>query len=202
MSDILLKVEEVAKAVGIASSTVRKYSFLIEKHGYEFSRNNQNALMFDQDEVNMFKELVKIKKQKNMTLENAVQQLLSSMPEIAATSDIATTDIANTSDIRAMSKGIADVFSNMSAMAENMSDMSEKIHTLVDQNNSVINQNKELQKQIEASEKKQIEDHDKLLMQSIRAEQQMKKMELQMEELQKQIATAHQKKKWWQFWKA
>lgn len=173
MSDILLKVEEVAKAVGIAASTVRKYSFLIEKHGYEFSRNNQNALMFDQDEVSMFKELVRNKKQKNMTLENAVQTLLSNMSDVATTSDIATTDMSSMPDVRAMFTTISDMSTNM--------------YTIVEQNKDY--------------EKRRIEDHDKLLMQSIRAEQQAKKLELKIEELQNQIAATKEepeKKSWWQ----
>jgi hypothetical protein len=33
MSDILLKVEDVSQVVGIAASTIRKYSILIEKQG-------------------------------------------------------------------------------------------------------------------------------------------------------------------------
>jgi len=34
MSDILLKVEDVSQVVGIATSTIRKYSILIEKQGW------------------------------------------------------------------------------------------------------------------------------------------------------------------------
>lgn len=175
MSDILLKVEDVANAVGVAASTVRKYSFLFEKNGYEFARNNnQKALMYDQDEVDMFRQLLQLSKKKDMTLEKAAIQILSSMPDVVVSSDIESTDVATMRDV--------------AAIFTTISDMSTNLYTLVDQNKE--------------HEKRRLEDHDKLLMQSIRSEQQTKQLEHQIEELKKEIAAAREEKKksWWKFW--
>ncbi|MFE0504306.1 hypothetical protein ACWF7H_05700 [Peribacillus butanolivorans] len=98
MSDILLRVEDVATSVGVAASTNRKYSIMCEQHGYPFNRNHQGALMYDEEEVAMFKRLVTLKKQKNTSLEKAVRQVLSDtvgISETASTPDIATHDISN-----------------------------------------------------------------------------------------------------------
>lgn len=110
MSDILLKVEDVATSVGVAASTIRKYSKIIENHNYKFARNNQNALMYDSEEVAMFKNLVKFKK--DMPLDEAVKLVLSDMPgmsETASTSDIAMQNMPSVSDIQAMVTAMSDM---------------------------------------------------------------------------------------------
>jgi hypothetical protein len=178
-SDILLKVEDVAEAVGVAASTIRKYSVLIEKYGYRFKRNHQGALIFRDFEVGMFRTLIQLKSQKNMTLEKAIKQLLANIPtmsDISNTSDTSPTDIANIFDIVEISTDIADMRAQMGEF------MSE-----------VMKQNKELIEKVDRLEnlnKKQIEDRDKLLMESIRETQELKKLILE-----------SRQKKWWQFWK-
>jgi hypothetical protein len=112
MSDILLKVDDVATSVGVAASTIRKYSVLFEQHGYPFSRNHQGALMYDEDEVDMFKKFVRIKKQKNITLEKAVRQVLADVTgisETASTSDIAMQNMSDMVDVQAMVNAMSDM---------------------------------------------------------------------------------------------
>lgn len=180
MSDMLLKVEDVATSVGVAASTIRKYSFLMETYGYTFSRTNQNALMYDHEEIAMFKELIQLKK--NMSLDEAVKHVLSdivTISETASTSDIAVADIASMADIRAM-------VSDMLAMQSQMK-------AILEQNAEVIAQNQQLMNKIELlqnSEKKQIGERDKLLMENIQQTKELKEMIVE-----------SQNKKWWKFGK-
>ncbi|MGK9185289.1 DUF3967 domain-containing protein [Priestia filamentosa] len=192
MSDILLKVEDVSQAVGVAASTIRKYSFLIEKQGYTFSRSNQGALMYDKEEVSIFKEIIQIKKQKNMTLEKAVQRALSNMSDMVDIVDISRGpygDMSVMSDVQDMSKAIAAMQSQMKAV--------------LDQNEKVLLQNQELIRKVERLEdaslleKEKIENRDKLLLDAMK----------EIKETKKAIATSLEEnrralqKKWWEFWR-
>jgi hypothetical protein len=192
MSDILLKVEDVSHAVGVAASTIRKYSFLIEKQGYTFSRSNQGALMYDKDEVSIFKEIIQIKKQKNMTLEKAVQRALSNMSDMVDIADISRgpyDDMSGMSDVQDMSKAIAAMQAQMKAV--------------LDQNEKVLLQNQELIRKVERLEdtnlleKEKIENRDKLLLDAMKEIKETKKViAISLEENRKAL-----QKKWWEFWR-
>src|SRR6478752_7116345 len=45
------KVEGLARAIGVTTSTVKKYYLLFEEHGYNFKRNQQGQLLFSQDDI-------------------------------------------------------------------------------------------------------------------------------------------------------
>jgi hypothetical protein len=192
MSDILLKVEDVSHAVGVAASTIRKYSFLIEKQGYTFSRSNQGALMYDKEEVSIFKEIIQIKKQKNMTLEKAVQRALSNMSDMVDIADISRgpyDDMSGMSDVQDMSKAIAAMQAQMKAV--------------LDQNEKVLLQNQELIRKVErledisSLEKEKIENRDKLLLDAMKEIKETKKViATSLEENRKAL-----QKKWWEFWR-
>jgi len=184
MSEIILsKVEEVATNVGVAPSTIRKYSQLLEKYGYEFSRNNLNAFMYDEDEIKMLKEFAKLKKQKDITLDMAAQQVLI--------------------DIAGMEISVSNTSTNavdMQAMVKAMSDMQEKMNIIIEQNNKVLAENNTLNKRLEQIEEtkllenKRLDERDSSLMEVIREIQDVKKMVAASQE--------NNKRKWYEFWKA
>lgn len=93
MSDISLRVDDAAKRLKVADSTVRKYAVLLEKKGYHFERNNQGAFLFTVEEVDLFRDLQQAKKTyKDVSMdelaETLVQAVLKDMPEKARKSDI------------------------------------------------------------------------------------------------------------------
>lgn len=184
MSDIILsKVEEVATTVGVAPSTIRKYSQLLEKYGYEFARNNQNAFMYDDDEIKMLKEFAKLKKQKDITLDMAAQQILIDVAGMEIS-------VSNTSTNSA----------DMQAMVKAMSDMQEKMNIIIEQNNKVLEENNTLNKRLEQIEEtkllenNRLDERDKTLMEVVRG----------LQDVKKEIAVSNEKnnRKWYEFWKA
>ncbi|PEZ01343.1 hypothetical protein CN326_21570 [Bacillus sp. AFS018417] len=70
------KVDGVAKALGIAASTVKKYYLLIEEHNYRFKRSVQGQVMFSDYDISLFRKLIRLKNEPGMTLHKAVEQLL------------------------------------------------------------------------------------------------------------------------------
>lgn len=190
VADVLSKVEDVATSVGVAPSTIRKYSKIIENHNYKFSRNNQNALMFDSEEVNMFKELVEYKKD-GYSVDEAVKLVIPnivSTSETASTSDVAMQNMVDRADIGTMLTTMAEMRNDMKLREEQLAEqlklhemkMAEKMQDILEEHN----------KRIEREMKTQLE----VKMKEV---QEMKEMKDSLKRIEDQTA---EKSPWWKFW--
>lgn len=86
---------EVAKNLGIGSSTLRKYCLALEEAGYPFERGNNNSRIFYHEDVATIERLVTAMNKKNITLEQAINLAITSVEE----NEIATVAIDKVADI-------------------------------------------------------------------------------------------------------
>lgn len=85
---------EIADAIGIGSSTLRKYCVLLEKQGYKFDYGkNHSRIFYDKDRI-LLKRLVTSVKHQGIALEQAVNLAIASLE----TTDIATAATEEKSD--------------------------------------------------------------------------------------------------------
>ncbi len=144
------KVGGLTRAIGVTTSTAKKYYLLFEEHGYNFKRNQQGQLLFSQDDINLFKELMLLKNEKGMTVPKAVK-------EIVKDKDI--TDItAKTEDITVITKQVTTVMTELDELKQ-----------------LVKNQNEIIEKQQEAYIKDSLEQRDKTLITTLREMQESQK---------------------------
>lgn len=71
---------DVYTSLDITSSTLRKYSALLEKYSNDsnyFARNSQKARLYNKENVATIKRLIKLKQSGSITLENATRQVLN-----------------------------------------------------------------------------------------------------------------------------
>ncbi|HFJ9466896.1 TPA: DUF3967 domain-containing protein [Bacillus cereus] len=96
---------EVAKNLGIGSSTLRKYCLALEEAGYPFERGNNNSRIFYHTDVATIERLVTAMNKKNVTLEQAINLAMTSVEgnEVAT---VATDGVADTEQIKALSERI------------------------------------------------------------------------------------------------
>ncbi|MFD1672169.1 MerR family transcriptional regulator [Agrilactobacillus yilanensis] len=68
---------QVAQLIGVSVPTLRKYSLMIEKATTEryFERNQQNTRLYTQENVERLKELTKLSKSPDRTLQDVIAQL-------------------------------------------------------------------------------------------------------------------------------
>ncbi|KAA6448162.1 DUF3967 domain-containing protein [Bacillus cereus] len=92
---------EVAKNLGIGSSTLRKYCLALEEVGYPFERGNNNSRIFYHKDVATIERLVTAMNKKNVTLEQAINLAMTSTEENEIAT-VATDSIANTEQIKAL----------------------------------------------------------------------------------------------------
>lgn len=162
------KVDGLARAIGVTTSTAKKYYLLFEEHGYNFKRNQQGQLLFSQDDINLFKELMLLKNEKGMTVPKAVKEIVKDK----VITDI--TDItAKTEDITVITKQVTTV----------MTELAELKQLVKNQNEIIEKQQEDFKKQFlkqEAYIKDSLEQRDKTLITTLR----------EMQESQKEIATS------------
>lgn len=72
---------EVAKAIGMGNSTVRKYAIALEEQGYVFERGINNSRVFYNKDILMLQRLMTIMNKKNVTVEQAVKLAVSTVEE-------------------------------------------------------------------------------------------------------------------------
>ncbi|MFV1457360.1 DUF3967 domain-containing protein [Bacillus mycoides] len=96
---------EVAKNLGIGSSTLRKYCLALEEVGYHFERGNNNSRIFYHKDVATIERLVTAMNKKNVTLEQAINLAMTSAEENEIAT-IATDSVASTEHIKTLTERI------------------------------------------------------------------------------------------------
>jgi hypothetical protein len=147
--DVFEKVEGVAKIIGVAASTVKKYYLLFEQEGYKFKRSQDGHVLFSTHDVDLFKKLIILKNQPGMTVSKAVKEIVKS-EVMTVTSD--TTDIT---------LDITDITNVMTVMSDQvatvMTEMSQLKQMIKEQNEIIKNQQKYIDERLEQRDRKLIE---------------------------------------------
>ncbi|NWK72571.1 DUF3967 domain-containing protein [Bacillus paramycoides] len=68
---------DVAEQLDIQSSTLRKYADVLEKEGYTFIKNERGHRKYRESDVMVFRKVINLKNETEMTLENATKQIVS-----------------------------------------------------------------------------------------------------------------------------
>ncbi|HDR7779313.1 TPA: DUF3967 domain-containing protein [Bacillus tropicus] len=159
---------EVAKNLGIGSSTLRKYCLALEEAGYPFERGNNNSRIFYHKDVAIIERLVTAMSKKNVTLEQAINLAIESVEE---------NEIATVATYR-----VADI--------EHIKTLTERIERLEQLNLDLIQRLEQQSEFLQETDAKRImreEQRDIQLMQVLREIQDSKRL----------IAASEQKKSLW-----
>jgi len=97
---------EVAKLIGIAPVTARKYSQLLEEKGYVFIRSTvksrQKARLYRYKDIEILRYLTNIRKEGRITVDEATNITIEKLGK----GDVASTDIENTDDLKQYNKRV------------------------------------------------------------------------------------------------
>jgi DNA-binding transcriptional regulator YhcF (GntR family) len=81
-NDVFVGVNDIANMIGISPSTIKKYYLAIEERGYQFRRNLQGQVMFNEDDLDLFRKLIITKNQPGVTIKQAVEKVLADITDI------------------------------------------------------------------------------------------------------------------------
>ncbi|WP_140337678.1 DUF3967 domain-containing protein (plasmid) [Bacillus thuringiensis serovar sumiyoshiensis] len=188
---------EVYSRLGVSGSTLRKYSDVLEREGYDVRKNIRGRREYTEFDVVLIEQLVKLSKQDGMTLEKAAKRIAKQF------------EIHN---IKEESQGLDSVpyqiqyqFQQYNAMIKEINkvqqakllEMEKRLGDRMDERNKLIEEDMKDWKEREERIEKRLEQRDDNLMKMVREIQEEKRTIISAQE---EIAAA-KRKSWWKFWK-
>lgn len=194
---------DVAEQLGIQSSTLRKYADVLEKEGYTFIKNERGHRKYRESDVMVFRKVINLKNDTDMTLENATKQIISwhqgieVLPLERYEVERYEQSDFNATPLQMMIQEQKEVIEKQNYLLQELN------KRLVEQDQRFAQRESELLSAIQSIQDSQKliamnssgdvaknQDRDEMLMQTIREVQEVKKM-----------IAASKDKKWYEFWK-
>ncbi|MGE6594127.1 DUF3967 domain-containing protein [Bacillus mycoides] len=194
---------DVAEQLGIQSSTLRKYADVFEREGYTFIKNERGHRKYRESDVMVFRKVINLKNDTDMTLENATKQIVSwhqgveVLPLERHEIERYEEPDFNATTLQTMIQDQKEVIEKQNYLLQELNKrLAEQDQRFVQRESellSAIQSIRDSQKLIATNNSEDMaknQGRDKMLMQTIREVQEVKKM----------IAASNDKK-WYEFWK-
>ena len=194
---------DVVEQLGIQSSTLRKYADVLEKEGYTFIKNERGHRKYRESDVMVFRKVINLKNDTDMTLENATKQIVSWHQGVEVLPlDRHEVERYEEPDFNATT--LQMMIQDQKEVIEKQNELLQELtKRLTEQDQRFIQKESELLSAIQTIQESQAliatntsedmaknQGRDEMLMQTIREVQEVKKM-----------IAASKDKKWYEFWK-
>ncbi|HGE5805216.1 DUF3967 domain-containing protein [Bacillus cereus] len=193
---------DVAEQLGIQSSTLRKYADVLEKEGYTFIKNERGHRKYRESDVMVFRKVINLKSDTDMTLENATKQIVSWHQGVEVL-PLERHEIERYEELDFNATTLQTMFENQNEVIEKQNELLQELNKrLVEQDQrfaqresellSAIQSIQDFQNLIATNSREDIaknQGRDEMLMQTIREVLEVKKM-----------IAASKDKKWYEFW--
>lgn len=158
-----LSTKNIANMTGLAESTVRKYSQLLESNGYVFNRNVSGYRVFSKQDIEIFLQFKEELKDGNSVEDTASAIATKYIPK------------PNTRD----DSGSGGSQSQKGLEGDVLADLVRKIDVLTDMNNKQSKFNEELLKRLDQQQKYmdgRLKERDEMLVESLRKSQETQQL--------------------------
>ncbi|PEY32419.1 DNA-binding protein [Bacillus cereus] len=194
---------DVAEQLGIQSSTLRKYADVLEKEGYTFIKNERGHRKYRESDVMVFRKVINLKRDTDMTLENATKQIVSWHQGVEVL-PLEQHEIERYEELDFNATTLQTMIQDQKEVIEKQNDLLQELtKRLAEQDQGFTQRESELMSAIQTIQESQKliaantsedmaknQSRDEMLMQTIREVQEVKKI----------IGTSKDKK-WYEFWK-
>ncbi|PEQ08467.1 DUF3967 domain-containing protein [Bacillus toyonensis] len=194
---------EVAEQLGIQSSTLRKYADVLEKEGYTFIKNERGHRKYRESDVMVFRKVINLKNDTDMTLENATKQIVSWHQGVEIL-PLERHEIERYEEPDFNATTLQTMLQDQNEVIEKQNELLQELSKrLIEQDQRFEQRESELLSAIQTIQESQVliatnssedvaknQGRDEMLMQTIREVQEVKKM-----------IAASKDKKWYEFWK-
>ena len=194
---------EVAEQLGIQSSTLRKYADVLEKEGYTFIKNERGHRKYRESDVMVFRKVINLKNDTDMTLENATKQIVSWHQGVEIL-PLERHEIERYEEPDFNATTLQTMLQDQNEVIEKQNELLQELSKrLIEQDQRFAQRESELLSAIQTLQESQVliatnssedvaknQGRDEMLMQTIREVQEVKKM-----------IAASKDKKWYEFWK-
>ncbi|MEH7154019.1 DUF3967 domain-containing protein [Bacillus thuringiensis] len=210
-AEVVYTSSEVYSRLGVSGSTLRKYSDVLEREGYDVRKNSRGRREYTEFDVVLIEQLVEFSKQDGMTLEKVAKMIakqfrIHNKKEESQGSDPVPVPYQMQYQFQQQYSAMIEVINKV--QQANLLEMEKRLGDRIDQKNKLIEEdikkrNKLIiedmkdQKEREKKIEKRLELRDDNLMKMVREIQEAKRTIVSAQE---EIAAA-KRKYWWEFWK-
>nr|WP_011264089.1 DUF3967 domain-containing protein [Bacillus mycoides]CAI40612.1 hypothetical protein [Bacillus mycoides] len=194
---------DVAEQLGIQSSTLRKYADVLEKEGYTFIKNERGHRKYRESDVMVFRKVINLKNDTDMTLENATKQIVSWHQGVEVL-PLERHEVERYEELDFNATTLQTMLQDQNEVIEKQNELLQELSKrLIEQDQRFAQRESELLSAIQTIQESQVliatnssedvvknQERDEMLMQTIREVQEVKKM-----------IAASKDKKWYEFWK-
>ncbi|MCR6856617.1 DUF3967 domain-containing protein [Paenibacillus jamilae] len=206
--EIVYTSNEVYSRLGVKGSTLRKYSDVLEREGYDVRKNSRGRREYTEFDIVIIEQLVELSKQDGMTLEKAAKMIAKQFGISNKKEESLDTDPVPYQMQYQFQQQYSVMIEEINKVQQaNLLEMEKRLSNHIDQKNKLIEEDiKERNKLImedmkdrkerEERIEKRLELRDDNLMKMVREIQEAKRTIVLAQE---EIAAA-KKKSWWKFW--
>ncbi len=196
-TELVYNANEVYSRLGVSGSTLRKYSDVFEREGYEVRKNSRGRREYTEYDVMLIEQLIDMSKQEGMTLEKAAKMIVQQLGIMNNENDKQEESLMPFHIQQLMQQQYGAMFEKLNQVQQaNMVAMENRLVDHIEKRNELIEM--EISDRIEREKKieERLEKRDENLMKMIRGIQEVKS---ELASVRKEIAAA-KKRTWWKFW--
>lgn len=119
--------KEVANELGVHQNTLRSYTLLLKKEGYQFEQDAKGRISYTEESLDILKQFVELKNSTNMAKELVARQILGTSERMELVAD-SVQPRYEMSDSKAM-----ELFVNMQSQINKQSEMLDKQNKLLEE---------------------------------------------------------------------
>ncbi|HDR4897214.1 TPA: DUF3967 domain-containing protein [Bacillus cereus] len=188
---------EVYSHLGISGGTLRKYSDILEREGYDVRKNSRGRREYTGFDVVLIEQLVELSKQNGMTLEKAAKMIAKQFGIDNKKEESQGEDLVPYQMQYQFQQQYSAMIEEINKVQQaNLLEMEKRLGNRIDQRNKLIEEDMKERKEREERIEKRLELRDDNLMKMVREIQDAKRTIVSAQE---EIAAA-KKKSWWKFW--
>lgn len=194
---------DVAEQLDIQTSTLRKYADVLEKEGYTFIKNERGHRKYRESDIMVFRKVINLKNDTDMTLENATKQIVSWYQGVEVL-PLERHEVERYEEPDFNATPLQTMIQEQKEVIEKQNYLLQELNKrLVEQDRRFTQRESELLSAIQSIQDSQkliamnssedivkTQNRDEMLIQTIRGVQEVKKM-----------IAASKDKKWYEFWK-
>ncbi|WP_141535807.1 DUF3967 domain-containing protein [Bacillus thuringiensis] len=197
-AEIVYTSSDVYSRLGVSGSTLRKYSDVLEREGYDVRKNSRGRREYTDFDVVLIEQLVELSKQDGMTLEKAAKMIAKQFGIANKKEEFQDTNpVPYQMQYQFQQQYSAMVEEINKVQQANLIEMEKRLIDRIDQRNTLIEEDMRDRKEREERIEKRLELRDDNLMKMVREIQEAKRTIVLAQE---EIAAA-KRKSWWKFWK-
>ncbi|HDR8042162.1 TPA: DUF3967 domain-containing protein [Bacillus cereus] len=197
-AEIVYTSSEVYSRLGVSGSTLRKYSDVLEREGYDVRKDSRGRREYTEFDVVLIEQLVELSKQDGMTLEKAAKMIAKQFGIANKKEESQGTNLVPYQMQYQFQQQYSAMIEEINKVQQaNLLEMEKRLSDRIDQRNTLIEEDMRDRKEREERIEKRLELRDDNLMKMVREIQEAKRTIVSAQE---EIAAA-KRKSWWNFWK-